>query len=67
MRKIENDFTFGTWKSLVEVILILIQIFNRRRAEEIERAYIVDYKNFMKITKEDELYKRLPEKEKNLL
>lgn len=64
MRKIENDFTFGTWKSLTEVILILIQIFNRRRAGEIERAYIIDYKNFIKITKEDELYKRLPEQEK---
>ncbi|XP_029155724.1 uncharacterized protein LOC114928638 [Nylanderia fulva] len=42
----------------------MIQIFNRRRAGEIERAYIVDYKNFIKITKENELYKRLPQKEK---
>lgn len=46
--------------------MILIQIFTRRRAGEIEIAYIVDYKNFMKITEEDELYKRLPEKEKKI-
>lgn len=64
MRKIKNEFTFHAWKSLAEAILIIIQIFNRHRAGEIERAYIVDYKNSMKITKEDELYKRLPEKEK---
>ncbi|XP_067210123.1 uncharacterized protein [Linepithema humile] len=64
MREIKNKFTFHAWKSLAEAILIIIQIFNRRRAGEIERAYIIDYKNFMKITKVDELYKRLPEKEK---
>ncbi|XP_029162154.1 uncharacterized protein LOC114933735 isoform X1 [Nylanderia fulva] len=64
MREIKNKFTFCAWKSLAEAILIMIQIFNRRRAGEIERAYIVDYKNFIKITKEDELYKRLPQKEK---
>lgn len=64
MQEIENKFTFYVQKSLVETILIIIQIFNRRRAGETERAYIVDYKNFMKITEDDDLYKRLPAKEK---
>lgn len=64
IQKIENKFTCHVWKLLAETILIIIQIFNRRRAGEIERAYIDDYKNFMKITEEDELYKRLSEEEK---
>lgn len=64
MREIKKQFTFCAWKSLAEATLIIIQIFNRRRAGEIERAYIVDYKNFIKITEEDELYKKLLEKDK---
>lgn len=64
MEEIKNNFTFCAWKSLAEATLTIIQIFNRCRAGEIERTYIVDYRNFMKITKDDELYKKLPEKEK---
>lgn len=64
MQELKNKFTFCAWKSLAEATLIIIQIFNRRRAGEIERAYIVDYKNYTKITKEDELYKRLSEDER---
>lgn len=42
---LEKKFNLSSWKTLTECTLILIQIFNRRRAGEIERLTITDYKN----------------------
>lgn len=56
---LQNKFSFNAWKLLAEVTLIIIQIFNRKRAGEIERTLISDYKNSIKITDIDEEYKKL--------
>ncbi|KAG5866879.1 hypothetical protein JTB14_037480 [Gonioctena quinquepunctata] len=39
-----NSFDFGRWKQLSEYTLTSIQMFNRRRAGEIERITIEDYR-----------------------
>lgn len=41
-----KEFSYETWKSLAEVTLTVIQVFNRRRAGETERILINDYKNY---------------------
>jgi len=45
MKMLQNDFSFKAWKSLAETTLIIIQVFNRRRAGEIERTLINDYQS----------------------
>jgi len=64
MKILQNNFSFKAWKSLTETTLIIIQVFNRRRAGEIERTLINDYKNSIKVTDNDEEYKKLPASEK---
>lgn len=41
-----EKFSYATWKSLAEVTLTAIQVFNRRRAGETERILIKDYENY---------------------
>ncbi|XP_077270902.1 uncharacterized protein LOC143902074 isoform X2 [Temnothorax americanus] len=43
---LSKEFSYEVWKSLAEVTLIAIQVFNRRRAGETERILINDYKNY---------------------
>ncbi|KYN50432.1 hypothetical protein ALC57_00069, partial [Trachymyrmex cornetzi] len=43
---LSNEFSYETWKSLAEVTLTAIQVFNRRRAGETERILINDFKNY---------------------
>jgi len=64
MKILQNDFLFKARKSLAETTLIIIQVFNRRRAGETERILINDYKNSIKVTDNDEEYKKLPASEK---
>ena len=63
--KLSKNFSYETWKSLAEVTLTAIQVFNRRRAGETERILIEDYKNYVcacgtsstcKTTKSDETH-----------
>ncbi|KYN00576.1 hypothetical protein ALC62_08645 [Cyphomyrmex costatus] len=61
---LKDHFSHTAWRSLAEVTLIIIQLFNRRRAGEIERAFINDYKNSMRVTDKDEEYKKLRVSEK---
>ncbi|XP_046602578.1 uncharacterized protein LOC124296589 [Neodiprion lecontei] len=42
---LEAEFNLSAWKDLTECTLILVQIFNRRRAGEIERLSISDFEN----------------------
>lgn len=42
---ISDTFTFNNWQHLAEFTLISVQLFNRRRAGEIERISIDDYKH----------------------
>lgn len=60
---LEKNFDLSSWKTLTECTLILIQIFNRRRAGEIERLTIADYKNQETLDKNvnPDLYEKLSE------
>lgn len=60
---LENNFDLSSWENLTKCTLILIQIFNRRRAGEIERLTIADYKNQETLDKNvnSDLYEKLSE------
>lgn len=45
MKILEKEFDLSAWKMLTEGSLILVQMFNRRRAGEIERLSIESYEN----------------------
>ena len=38
IKELEQEFTFKKWRALLEFCLISCQVYNRRRAEEMERA-----------------------------
>lgn len=68
-RKIlQEKFNMGAWTLLTQLTLVLTQIFNRRRAGEIERLTIVDYKNKEILDKniDPELYMKLPNCDKEI-
>lgn len=52
LNNLKQKFSFKDWLKLAESTLISIQLFNRRRAGEIERTLIEDYKNYQKIDPE---------------
>lgn len=58
---LEKKFNLSSWVTLTECTLILIQIFNRRRAGEIERLTIADYENQETLDKNvnPDLYEKL--------
>lgn len=43
IKGLERNFSVRCWKDLAGYLLILLQLFNRRRAGELERIEIVDY------------------------
>ncbi|XP_025073360.1 uncharacterized protein LOC112552191 [Pogonomyrmex barbatus] len=43
--RLNNVFTYDTWQELAQFTLISIQVFNRRRVDEIERMSINDFTN----------------------
>ncbi|XP_074112130.1 uncharacterized protein LOC141535868 [Cotesia typhae] len=45
LKILDEKFNFNAWQLLTQSFLIFIQIFNRRRAGEIERLTIVNYSN----------------------
>lgn len=46
----KDGFHYIRWKTLAECTLIAIQVFNRRRAGELERCSIEDYRNRTNLT-----------------
>ncbi|XP_073814257.1 uncharacterized protein [Musca autumnalis] len=48
--ELKQGFNFNTWDDLVKATLSCIQVFNRRRAGEIERITIENYENKEQIT-----------------
>lgn len=46
---LNKKFSQQVWKKLAEATLISIQLFNRRRAGEIERIFIDDFRSHQKI------------------
>lgn len=45
IRILQKEFDLNAWKNLTKGSLILVQMFNRRRAGEIERLSIENYEN----------------------
>lgn len=52
LNNLKQKYSFKDWLKLSESTLISIQLFNRRRAGEMERTLIENYKNYMKIDPE---------------
>ncbi|XP_029175402.1 uncharacterized protein LOC114943848 [Nylanderia fulva] len=44
-QRLSETFTYNNWRQLAQFTLISVQVFNRRRAGEIERISIDDYKH----------------------
>lgn len=58
---LKGSFTYEKWLALAEVTLTSIHVFNRRRAGEMERAEIEDFKHYVKVNKNmfGDIYKSL--------
>lgn len=46
---LKQQFSLNAWEILAETCLLSIQLFNRRRAGEIERALIEDFQNYQEV------------------
>lgn len=59
--QLKKGFVYQAWLSLAESTLILLQLFNRRRAGEIERVFIEDFQSYTSINENThkELYRSL--------
>ncbi|KAK0073117.1 hypothetical protein PV325_010258 [Microctonus aethiopoides] len=64
MNILKQCFEISAWKALAEASLILLQMFNRRRAGEIERIEIEDFNNKESVDKQvnPDFYSKLSEK-----
>jgi len=56
---LEKGFSEYAWRDLAEATLIYIQVFNRKRAGELERLLISDFKNKQSVPDDDETYHKL--------
>lgn len=57
--ELSKNFTYTSWRNLAEVTLTNTQIFNRKRAGEMERLQISDFISKSSISKDDEDYRSL--------
>ncbi|XP_066596285.1 uncharacterized protein, partial [Prorops nasuta] len=65
IKSLNEKFTMHDWRNLIESTLISIQVFNRRRAGEIERVSIEDIKNAESLDKSNpEVFNSLSERSK---
>lgn len=56
----KEEFSYEAWFTLAKVTLTSVQVFNRRRAGEIQRAFIEDYKAYQGINYQtNEMYEAL--------
>lgn len=62
-----KGFDFTTWISLLEVIMIKTQNFNRCPPGETDRTTVADFKNRIKCTEKDEFYEALSGSDKHQL
>lgn len=65
---LEESFSYEKWVSLAEVTLTSVHVFNRRRAGEIERMLIEDFKNCESIDKNmySDIYVSLSEENRKI-
>lgn len=61
-QQLKDVFAYNTWRQLAEFTLISVQVFNRRRAEAVERMSIDDYMHQGAINKRTnrDIYESLP-------
>lgn len=61
LKMLSKEFDNNAWLLLSQCTLILLQIFNRRRAGEIERLTLSDYKNQQSLNEnvDPDIYRRL--------
>lgn len=66
--QLASCFNKNTWRDLAELTLVSIQLFNRRRAGEIERVLIDDYRSYQSIDEnvDKDLYNSLSKESKKL-
>lgn len=66
-KKLQISYDFFTWKELSSFTITSIQTFNRRRAGEMERILLDDFKKYQSICDNDEagLFENLPEEYRN--
>lgn len=64
---LKEKFSYTAWLSLTKATLTSIQVFNRRRAGEIQRTLIEDYKNYQGINYQtNDMYKALSARAKEI-
>ncbi|XP_071647548.1 uncharacterized protein [Temnothorax longispinosus] len=66
--ELEKSFSYKNWVSLAEATLTSIHVFNRRRAGEMERVLINDFKNCEKINEDmyTDIYTSLSEQNQKI-
>ncbi|KAL3269008.1 hypothetical protein HHI36_008093 [Cryptolaemus montrouzieri] len=64
LEKLKEKFKFEVWKDLLGVTLTLVQLFNRRRAGEIERVEIDDFLQYERFNENNEMMVNLNMREK---
>ncbi|XP_029158334.1 uncharacterized protein LOC114945545 [Nylanderia fulva] len=64
-----KSYNYSTWLELLKVTLISMQVYNRRRAGEIEKVLIEDYKSFKSVGEhtDSEVYNSLSESGKEAI
>ncbi|XP_057662497.1 uncharacterized protein LOC130897580 [Diorhabda carinulata] len=55
MQCLKKEYSYNNWKRLMSVILISLQLFNRRRAGEMERVKIEDYLKYERLKDDNEM------------
>ncbi|XP_056635921.1 uncharacterized protein LOC130444668 [Diorhabda sublineata] len=55
MQCLKKEYSYNNWKGLMSVILISLQLFNRRRAGEMDRAKIEDYLKYERLKDDYEM------------
>lgn len=65
---LKKSYSYKNWVSLAEATLTSIHVFNRRRAGEIERILIKDFKNYESINKNmySDIYASLSEENRKI-
>lgn len=68
LRKLNSKFSGSLWKEMLSITLVSVQLFNRRRAYEIERITIDDFFKYESVKDHnDNLLKNMDYKQKNAI
>ncbi|KAL3287145.1 hypothetical protein HHI36_001624 [Cryptolaemus montrouzieri] len=65
-KKLKSTFSVQVFKELMSILLVSLQIFNRRRAGEMERIKIDDFLKYEALEETDEMLENISEEEKRM-